>query len=77
MTTAPPQSRIHVLVLPPDFLKKKTCEVQAFLKAVQLRRRDQGSYGPWDMLMGSDVRVGELAPPPLTPAEPTCPRVHR
>uniref|UniRef100_H3CJ05 Niban apoptosis regulator 1a n=1 Tax=Tetraodon nigroviridis TaxID=99883 RepID=H3CJ05_TETNG len=52
-----------------DFLKKKTCEVQAFLKAVQLRRRDQGSYGPWDMLMGSDVRVmGNLVMEKLLPA---------
>ncbi|KAM9762920.1 protein Niban 1-like [Menidia menidia] len=40
-----------------DFLKKKTCEVQAFLKAVQLHRQDAGHYEAWDMLMGSDVRV--------------------
>lgn len=47
--------------VPSDFLKKKTCEVQAFLKAVQLRRQDGGSYEPWDMLTGSDVRVGGRA----------------
>ncbi|XP_017291275.1 protein Niban 1a [Kryptolebias marmoratus] len=40
-----------------DFLKKKTCEVQAFLKAIQLYRQDQGKYKAWDMLIGSDVRV--------------------
>nr|XP_040039517.1 protein Niban 1a [Gasterosteus aculeatus aculeatus] len=40
-----------------DFLKKKTCEVQAFLKAIQLYRQDKGQYEPWDMLIGSDVRV--------------------
>ncbi|XP_077439268.1 protein Niban 1a isoform X2 [Vanacampus margaritifer] len=40
-----------------DFLKKKTCEVQAFLKAVQLYRQDKGKYEAWDMLIGSDVRV--------------------
>ncbi|XP_037553800.1 protein Niban 1a [Nematolebias whitei] len=40
-----------------DFLKKKTCEVQAFLKAIQLYRQDQGKYEVWDMLIGSDVRV--------------------
>ncbi|XP_069577900.1 protein Niban 1a isoform X2 [Brachyistius frenatus] len=40
-----------------DFLKKKTCEVQAFLKAVQLYRQDNGRYEAWDMLIGSDVRV--------------------
>ncbi|KAK5603990.1 hypothetical protein CRENBAI_024894 [Crenichthys baileyi] len=40
-----------------DFLKKKTCEVQAFLKAVQLYRQDRGNYEEWDMLIGSDVRV--------------------
>ncbi|XP_070688236.1 protein Niban 1a [Pempheris klunzingeri] len=40
-----------------DFLKKKTCEVQAFLKAIQLYRQDKGQYEAWDMLIGSDVRV--------------------
>ncbi|XP_046908000.1 protein Niban 1a [Hypomesus transpacificus] len=40
-----------------DFLKKKTCEVEAFLKAVQLYRQEKGQYGSWDMLIGSDVRV--------------------
>lgn len=40
-----------------DFLKKKTCEVQAFLKAIQLYRQDKGKYEAWDMLIGSDARV--------------------
>ncbi|XP_024135027.1 protein Niban 1a isoform X1 [Oryzias melastigma] len=40
-----------------DFLKKKTCEVQAFLKAIQLYRQDKDKYEAWDMLIGSDVRV--------------------
>ncbi|XP_015247075.1 PREDICTED: protein Niban [Cyprinodon variegatus] len=40
-----------------DFLKKKTCEVQAFLKAIQLYRQDRDKYQVWDMLIGSDVRV--------------------
>ncbi|XP_029001651.1 protein Niban 1a isoform X2 [Betta splendens] len=40
-----------------DFLKKDTCEVQAFLKAVQLYRQDRGKYEAWDMLIGSDGRV--------------------
>nr|XP_054591000.1 protein Niban 1 [Nothobranchius furzeri] len=40
-----------------DFLKKRTCEVQAFLKAIQLYRQDKGRYESWDMLIGSDVRV--------------------
>ncbi|XP_027145723.1 protein Niban 1a [Larimichthys crocea] len=40
-----------------DFLKKKTCEVQAFLKAIQLYRQDKGKYQAWDMLIGSDIRV--------------------
>ncbi|KAI3369141.1 hypothetical protein L3Q82_026093, partial [Scortum barcoo] len=40
-----------------DFLKKKTCEVQAFLKAIQLYRQDKGKYEAWNMLIGSDNRV--------------------
>ncbi|KAM8889047.1 protein Niban 1a isoform 1-T1 [Synchiropus picturatus] len=40
-----------------DFLKKKTCEVQAFLRAVRLFRQDRGQFPSWDMLIGSDVRV--------------------
>ncbi|CAL8349764.1 unnamed protein product [Gadus morhua 'NCC'] len=40
-----------------DFLKKKTCEVQAFLKAIQLYRQEKGKYEAWDMMIGSDVRV--------------------
>ncbi|XP_026103514.1 protein Niban-like isoform X1 [Carassius auratus] len=39
-----------------DFLKKKTCEVKAFLKAIQLYRQEKGQYESWDMLIGSDVR---------------------
>ncbi|KAK9956646.1 hypothetical protein ABG768_014365 [Culter alburnus] len=39
-----------------DFLKKKTCEVKAFLKAIQLYRQENGQYESWDMLIGSDVR---------------------
>lgn len=44
-------------VISTDFLKKKTCEVQAFLRAIQLYRQDRGRYEAWDMLIGSDVRV--------------------
>ncbi|XP_028301161.1 protein Niban-like isoform X2 [Gouania willdenowi] len=40
-----------------DFLKKRTCEVQAFLRAVRLYREQRGKYHAWDMLIGSDVRV--------------------
>ncbi|XP_029989059.1 protein Niban isoform X2 [Sphaeramia orbicularis] len=40
-----------------DFLKKKTCEVQAFLKAIRFYRQVKGHYEAWDMLIGSDVRV--------------------
>ncbi|XP_072552100.1 protein Niban 1a [Salminus brasiliensis] len=40
-----------------DFLKKKTCEVQAFVKAIHLYRQEKGHYETWDMLIGSDVRV--------------------
>ncbi|XP_016399224.1 protein Niban-like [Sinocyclocheilus rhinocerous] len=39
-----------------DFLKKKTCEVKAFLKAIQLYRQEKGQYESCDMLLGSDVR---------------------
>ncbi|KAK7133675.1 hypothetical protein R3I94_015516 [Phoxinus phoxinus] len=39
-----------------DFLKKKTCEVKAFLKAFQLYRQENGQYESWDMLIGSDMR---------------------
>ncbi|XP_053179063.1 protein Niban 1a [Scomber japonicus] len=52
-----------------DFLKKKTCEVQAFLKAIQLYRQDKGRYEAWDMLIGSDVRVmGNLVMEQLLPS---------
>lgn len=54
----------------PDFLKKKTCEVQAFHKAVQLYRQDRGLYEPWDMLIGSDVRVRLLTPTTQNPTGP-------
>lgn len=40
-----------------DFLKKSSCEVKAFVKAVQFYRESQGKYSSWNMLMGSDVRV--------------------
>ncbi|XP_031162477.1 protein Niban 1a isoform X3 [Sander lucioperca] len=40
-----------------DFLNKKTSEVQAFLKAIQLYRQDKDKYEAWGMLIGSDVRV--------------------
>ncbi|KAI7799863.1 protein Niban 1a [Triplophysa rosa] len=40
-----------------DFLKKNTCEVKAFLKALQFYRQEKGQYESWDMLIGSDVRV--------------------
>uniref|UniRef100_A0A673I696 Protein Niban-like n=1 Tax=Sinocyclocheilus rhinocerous TaxID=307959 RepID=A0A673I696_9TELE len=39
-----------------DFLKKKTCEVKAFLKAIQLYRQEKGQYESCDMLLGSDVQ---------------------
>lgn len=63
MRTRPSDDTLFVLLISPslrslsDFLKKKTCEVQAFLKAIQLYRQDKGQYEPWDMLIGSDVRV--------------------
>ncbi|KAG7265211.1 hypothetical protein CRUP_009098, partial [Coryphaenoides rupestris] len=44
-----------------DFLKKKTCEVQAFLKAIQLYRQEKGKYEAWDMMIGSDVRTVEAS----------------
>lgn len=50
-----------VLVPFPDFLKKTTCEVQAFVKAVQLHRQEKGHYESWDMLIGSDVQVGSCS----------------
>ncbi|XP_072290441.1 protein Niban 1-like, partial [Eucyclogobius newberryi] len=40
-----------------DFLKKNSCEVKSFLKAVQFYRESQGRYKTWDMMIGSDVRV--------------------
>ncbi|XP_030584250.1 protein Niban 1a [Archocentrus centrarchus] len=40
-----------------DFLKKKTCEVQAFFKAIQFYRQDKGKYEAWDMMIGGDARV--------------------
>ncbi|XP_051952020.1 protein Niban 1-like isoform X2 [Xyrauchen texanus] len=40
-----------------DFLKKRTCEVTAFLKALQFYRQEKGQYESWDMLIGSDVRA--------------------
>ncbi|KAK7879675.1 hypothetical protein WMY93_033611 [Mugilogobius chulae] len=40
-----------------DFLKKSSCEVKSFLKAVQFYRESQGRFRTWDMTIGSDVRV--------------------
>ncbi|KAJ8274457.1 hypothetical protein COCON_G00090820 [Conger conger] len=40
-----------------DFLKKTTCDVQAFLRAIQSYRQEKGHYESWDMLIGSDVQV--------------------
>ncbi|XP_015210547.2 protein Niban 1a [Lepisosteus oculatus] len=40
-----------------DFLKKTTCDVQAFLKAVQFYRQEKNHYESWDMLIGSDAKV--------------------
>ncbi|XP_051581305.1 protein Niban 1-like [Myxocyprinus asiaticus] len=40
-----------------DFLKKKTCEVKTFLKALQFYRQEKGQYESWDMLIGSDVQA--------------------
>nr|XP_046246975.1 protein Niban 1a isoform X2 [Scatophagus argus] len=52
-----------------DFLKKTTCEVQAFLKAIQLYRQDRDQFEAWDMLIGSDVRVmGNLVMEQLLPS---------
>lgn len=41
--------------------------MQAFLKAIQLYRQDRGHYQPWDMLIGSDVRVRLLTPTTHSP----------
>lgn len=52
---------IHIFIIYlTDFLKKNTCEVKAFLKALQFYRQEKGQYESWDMLIGSDVRVGTL-----------------
>nr|XP_023662194.1 protein Niban-like isoform X1 [Paramormyrops kingsleyae] len=52
-----------------DFLKKTTCEVQAFVKAVQLHRQEKGHYESWNMLIGSDVQVlANLVMEELVPA---------
>lgn len=40
-----------------DFLKKNTCEVKAFHRALQFYRQEKGQYESWDMVIGSDVRV--------------------
>ncbi|KAJ8357198.1 hypothetical protein SKAU_G00199920, partial [Synaphobranchus kaupii] len=40
-----------------DFLKRTTCDVQAFLKAIQSYRQEKGHYESWDMLIGGDVQV--------------------
>ncbi|XP_076831970.1 protein Niban 1 [Brachyhypopomus gauderio] len=40
-----------------DFLKKTTCEVQAFLKAILFYRQEKGHYESWEMLVGTDTQV--------------------
>ncbi|TSN30222.1 Kinesin-associated protein 3 [Bagarius yarrelli] len=40
-----------------DFLKNRSYEVQAFIKAVQLYRQEKGYYEAWEMLIGNDVQV--------------------
>ncbi|XP_072547509.1 protein Niban 1 [Salminus brasiliensis] len=40
-----------------DFLKKTTCEIQAFLKAIHFYRQEKGHYESWEMLVGSDSQV--------------------
>ncbi|XP_036421218.1 protein Niban 1 [Colossoma macropomum] len=40
-----------------DFLKRNTCEVQAFLKAIHFYRQEKGHYESWEMLVGSDSQV--------------------
>ncbi|XP_035390306.1 protein Niban 1 isoform X2 [Electrophorus electricus] len=40
-----------------DYLKKTTCEVQAFLNAILFYRQEKGHYESWEMLVGRDVQV--------------------
>ncbi|KAG7321684.1 hypothetical protein KOW79_014542 [Hemibagrus wyckioides] len=40
-----------------DTLKKTTCEVQAFLKAIHFYRQEKGHYESWEMLVGTDCQV--------------------
>ncbi|XP_051983632.1 protein Niban 1-like isoform X2 [Xyrauchen texanus] len=40
-----------------DYLKRMTCEVQAFLKAIHFYRQEKGHYESWDMLVGTDCQV--------------------
>ncbi|TSN03393.1 Protein Niban [Bagarius yarrelli] len=40
-----------------DVLKKTTCEVQAFLKAIHFYRQEKGHYESWEMLVGTDCQV--------------------
>ncbi|XP_060800262.1 protein Niban 1 [Neoarius graeffei] len=40
-----------------DPLKKTTCEVQAFLKAIHFYRQEKGHYESWEMLVGTDCQV--------------------
>ncbi|MCJ8740301.1 hypothetical protein PDJAM_G00057200 [Pangasius djambal] len=40
-----------------DSLKKTTCEVQAFLKAIHFYRQEKGHYESWEMLVGTDCQV--------------------
>ncbi|XP_066517988.1 protein Niban 1 [Hoplias malabaricus] len=40
-----------------DFLKKASCDIQAFLKAIHFYRQEKGHYESWEMLVGSDTQV--------------------
>ncbi|XP_060744115.1 protein Niban 1 [Tachysurus vachellii] len=40
-----------------DTLKKTTCEVQAFLKAIHFYRQEKGHYESWEMLVGTECQV--------------------
>ncbi|KAL2089557.1 hypothetical protein ACEWY4_014245 [Coilia grayii] len=40
-----------------DSLHKPTCEMQAFLAAIDFHRQEKGNYESWDMLVGDDTQV--------------------
>ncbi|KAF5906238.1 protein Niban-like, partial [Clarias magur] len=40
-----------------DTLKKTTCDVQAFLKAIHFYRQEKGHYESWEMLVGTECQV--------------------